>query len=251
MLFHICRGAGAAGLLLAALAPVPAAAQQDLTPAEVAAHRARREVRAILTADAVVLGRVREVHPTPGVWCGIVVTWQQVTYDVDEVLHGSDVPRQIRVGHMLVGGGLVCEHAPFLRPELFQPGSRFLLCLKRDRDAWLVNDESYGARPLEPARTPDATHVALVRLLLAQPELRPRDDATVLKIQLGAVVPLPIDIPQRAVEFLPPELVRGERALRITAIRIEQDRAELDYELGTARGTFRAQRRGEQWVAGD
>ncbi len=249
MWFHTCRGAGAAGLLLAALAPVPAAAQQESTPAEPAAQRARREVRAIRTADAIVLARVREVHPTPGVWCGVVVTWQHVTYDVDEVLHGTGVAREIRVGHMLVGGGLVCEHAPFLRPELFQPGSRFLLCLKRDRDGWLVLDESCGARPLEPARTPDATHAELVRLLLAQPGLRPRDDDTVLKIQLGPALPLPVDVPQRAVEFLPPELVRGERALRITAIRVEQDRAEVDYEFGAARGTFRAQRRGEQWVA--
>ena len=107
-----------------------------------------REVRVVRNARAVVLARVHQVHASPGVWCGIAETRQDVTWQVERVIDGEAPGERVRVGHLLVAESrLVDREEPRLDPALVAAGRYAVLCLVQDDEGhWLVQDEDYGVR---------------------------------------------------------------------------------------------------------
>jgi hypothetical protein len=212
-----------AGLPVLSLALSFAAAQEP-PASDPALQRALREVRVVREADAVVLGRVLRVHASPGIWCGTLVTKQEVTWRVERVVHGEEkgvagVGSEITVGHLLVAGSpLVSEHAPFLRTDRIHPGARALLFLERDEElAPMLRDEAFSVRLLDPPRAIDLDHWKLLRLVFALPGLQPylhldEPDRLPVRIRLDEVMAVPLEglvVGRRTVEFLPGELMRG------------------------------------------
>jgi len=107
-----------------------------------------RDVLAVRKSSSVVLAHVREVHESPGVWCGIAETSQDVTWQVDHVLDGKTPPDPVRVGHPLVHGSRLVERdEPRLDPKLVHPGACAILCLVQDdHERWSVLDEDFSVR---------------------------------------------------------------------------------------------------------
>ena len=203
-------------------------------------ERLEREVRVVRDADAVVVARVARVHPSPGVWCGIAVTRQVVTYRVERALAGGGVADTVDVGHLLVANSpQVSAQAPFLSPERFQVGARAMLCLTRDADGgWSVADETVGTRWLEAPRTADPRHAPVVQCVLDLPALQPylhleREARRPVCVQLDDVVPLPLAVTAgaRPVEFRPHELLSERAYLVFRELSFAGERAQLRFEL--------------------
>ena len=86
---------------------------EEAPPRDWNLSKALIKLRAVREAESIVLARIREVHRSPGVWCGFVVTKQEVTYEVMEHLHGKEVSGRVRIGHLLVSGtGTVLKDKP-------------------------------------------------------------------------------------------------------------------------------------------
>ena len=202
-----------------------------------AVQMAIRKVKVVREAERIVVAEVLEVHRSPGIWCGILATRQEVTYRVLESVYGGAARGEVRVGHLLVGGtALVSADAPFLRPSIFYPGARFLLCLHRDGEKWAVRDESFGAVPIDPAKKADPVKTELLRQVLLLPELReyfhPEEKGRVpVKVVLTEAVPVARDLSifGERVHFAPAYLLQGDPHLKITRIVVEDQRAEIHF----------------------
>lgn len=198
--------------------------------------RAVRELRAIRDADAVVLARVSAVHPSPGVWCGVLVTRQELTWRIERVVAGDCDATELRIGHLLVAGSaLVSADAPFLDPARIAVGARALLCLRTGGGAPAVLDEDYGVRLLDAPRALDPDRVAMLRALLGLDALRPlfqlATRAPVVELGERLAVGTALEIGGRRVRFLPPELVGETPCIRITACSVAGDHAALEFTL--------------------
>ncbi len=120
------------------------------------ADLAIREALCIRKAKVVVFGRVAEVHESPGIWCGIAETWQEVTWKVERVVDGRLSETSVRVAHLLVAKSrLVDAETPRLDPGLVHSGATALLFLTRRGDRWFVLDEDYGTRLTADSPTAD------------------------------------------------------------------------------------------------
>jgi len=225
------------------------AAQDD--PALV---RSLREIRAIRDADAIVVARVTTVHPSPGTWCGVLMTVQVVTYQVERVVAGKPVTGTIDVRHLLVANSpLVAANAPFLRPDLIAPGVRAVLCLVSTGEGWIVADEDCGVRLIDPPKTADPAHGAVLGAVLSDASLRAflHADRDPLPIVLGGATPLPLTVAPAGirVEFVPPELIGDSNHFTISRLAVDGDRA--DVQLAMPRegviGTFVCRRRDGAW----
>ncbi len=219
------------------LPAVPAAGEGDPPPRDRALALAVRKVQVIREAERIVVAKVVEVHQSPGIWCGILATRQEVTYEIAETLYGGKAKGNVRVGHLLVSGSpLVSKDAPFLKPAIFHPGARFLLCLSRDGDRWIVRDESFGAVAIDPPKKPDPVRTELLRQVLLLPELREffhleKENRTPQKVVLTEALPLPRELTVfgRPVLFVPPYLTRGAPALKITALSADEQGAVIRF----------------------
>lgn len=257
------------------LSGVPAGAD------DAALDAAKREIRAIRDADVVVLARVVEVHRGPEIWCGIAVTRQEVSWRVDEVISSSlpadaatggaaAQPRTVpgagdvvRVGHLLVGGGIVHRDYPTIRDDLVHPGARAILLLNEtirrsgkggpERIAWNVRDESLGVRLLDPPLAADTDRGAILRALLDLPALAPYlhpeiADRKPVRFALSDALPNPVpglrkfDLP---VLFFPEGELRKDPFLELTALTVEGDRARIEfrYDAEGVRGSATLARR--------
>ena len=69
-------------------------------------------------SEVVVVAEVVAVHPSPGIWSGIVASVQHVRYKVSETLKGKVQRFDIDVGHYVVANGLTADRkiAQLLRP---------------------------------------------------------------------------------------------------------------------------------------
>lgn len=207
------------------------AAQDD--PALV---RSLREISAIREADAIVVARVATVHPSPGVWCGILRTVQVVTYQIERVVAGKPVAGTIEVEHLLVANSpLVAANAPFLRPDLIAPGVRAILCLQSTGDGWAVGDETCGVRLIDPPKTADPAQGAVLSAVLGDAALRAwiHAERSPLPIVLGGATPLPLTVTPTGftVEFVPPELVHESNHFTISRLSVDRDRAEVQLAM--------------------
>ena len=99
-------------------------------------------------ADAIAVGIVVAVGPSPGVWSGLVETYQEATYRVKTFLpRKADLrkPDRLTVRHPLVAGSLTADAAqPRLNMELFRVDSELVLFLTQRKDTWATTDENYG-----------------------------------------------------------------------------------------------------------
>lgn len=96
----------------------------------------------------VVVGRIVNVHCSPGAWSGRYLVQQEVTYAALETLAGRDHAARMTVAHPLIKGRrLVDPTWPELRADVFQPAARLVLCLRWARGRWELFDSS-SARPL-------------------------------------------------------------------------------------------------------
>jgi hypothetical protein len=218
-------------LLAATVAITSLAAQDDPVLA-----RALREWRAIRDADAVVLARVGAVHESPGIWCGVLVTRQDVTWRIERLVAGTCDASELRIGHLLVAGSaLVSADAPFLDPARIAVGARALLCLRTDGGAPAVLDEDYGVRLLDAPRALDPDRVAMLRALFRLDALRPslHLETRAPVVELGEQLPVgtALEIGERRVRFLPPELVGETPCIRIRSCSVVGDRAALEFTL--------------------
>jgi hypothetical protein len=219
-------------LLLSALFVVPplvfAGGADGDRPDDRVVARARREVNAFREADLIVVGKLVEVHESPGVWCGILATRQDVTFSVEAVLAGKEAPAEVRVGFLLVAGSRFVDTKPRLDPGKFRPGSRWLLCLEKAKDRFEIRDETFGAKLLEspPAAPKEAT--AVLQALLDGPALdgylHPEVKGRIPLILLanGFVSPPPVLTAGGApVRILPRDRIGKRPFLEVTSLEID------------------------------
>jgi hypothetical protein len=244
----------AALLLVLCLAAVAVAGEDKALLA------AKRRIQAIRNADVVILARVERVHRGPEVWCGFLVTRQEVSWKVEEVISsslpektiydgtramrpvrcpGPKVGEVIRVGHLLVGGGLVYRDYPSLRPDLVHAGARAILLLNQQPDhaapAYFIQDETFGVRLLDPPLVPDQDRRAILAALLDSKALAPylhpeTEGRKPIRIALSGSISTPVltlskfDLP---VLFLAKEELTKDPYLEVTALTIEGDAATI------------------------
>ena len=189
---------------------------------------ARREVEAYRAADLVVVGKLVELCESPRVWCGYVATRQFATFAVQAVLAGKEKPGEVTVGFYLVSGSPLVAKEPWLAPDLFRPGSRWLLCLKKDEERYIVQDEAFGARLLEspPAAPPERT--AVLRAVLDGPALKGylhpegKDRVPLIVLENEAVTPPPVlHAHGEPVWILPRDRIGKRPYLELTSVEIE------------------------------
>lgn len=113
---------------------------------------------ALSEADACFFGKVVSVGEPPGVWCGVVATFQEVVYEPEEPVIFADAwpdggpgKKNLAVKHYIVANSrCVDRDAPRLRPELFEPGARFLVSVRRQPEA-LAFHENFSVLPVTAA----------------------------------------------------------------------------------------------------
>lgn len=212
-------------LVAAAAAPLLAGVERCPPPDDVIAL-AEREVDVFRDADLIVVGKLVEVHRSPGVWCGIVATRQEVTFEVQAVLGGEGRPKEVRAGFFLVSGSRFVDSEARLDPEKFRPGSRWRLCLTRDGDRWLVRDETFAARLLESPPAPDADRTAVLQASLAAVEARLHPEAKgripLIVVANDAVAPPPVLFAgDEPVAILPRDRIGDRPYLEFTSVEID------------------------------
>jgi len=105
-------------------------------------------------AEWIVVATVRSLGPPPGIWSGLIATYQEVHYQPSRYLKGQ--PKEsptapIVVFHPVVGKSLTADDAyPKLRDALFQPGAELILFLCQRHGRFESFDENYGVVRHEP-----------------------------------------------------------------------------------------------------
>ncbi len=146
-------------LFVSVASPRPTARADDTAapppPLDTAAALAVREAMVVRRARSVVLARVKQVHESPGIWCGGVVTWQDVDWTIDRVIDGEDPGPEVVLGHLLVAKSPLVDTEARLDPKKIFVGQRALLFLEAGEEPghvgtgghpWAVHDEAYSVR---------------------------------------------------------------------------------------------------------
>jgi len=219
-------------VLLAAVAAPLLAGGGRASPDDPVISLAQREVDVFRQADLIVVGRLVEVHRSPGIWCGIVATRQKATFEVSAVLAGDASPEEVTTAFLLVSGGPFVDEEPRLDPERFRFGSRWLLCLKRDGERWLLRDETFAARLLESPPAADGERAAVLQAALGAVEawLHPEAEERLplLVVANDAVTPAPVlHAGGRPVVILPRDRIGDRPFLEFTRVEIDGPDAEI------------------------
>lgn len=122
----------------------PATAPPDTESARAELDRASRR------SEMVFLGFVEALGAAPPCWTGLLASFQEVTYRVDEVLAGESAETGIVVRHLVVRNSPTAEpgDSPGLSAELFSRGALLLVMAIRDRAGrWVSTSERFGALP--------------------------------------------------------------------------------------------------------
>ena len=221
-------------------------------------NRALLKIRAIRDAESIVLARIKSVHKSPGIWCGFLVTRQEVTYEVVEHLHGEKITGTVRIGHLLVSGsGTVLKEVPHLRWNMFYPGARAVLCLKRSEGAWTAVEDAFGVILVDPPISPDPDVREICGLTLGLPSLRPyfhsdQPGRLPVRVAIYDVMRLPLDIEMfgKKVTFAHPEALEGEPFLVFTTFEKGEGKAlvRFRYDVEGVRGEARFVKKEGRWV---
>lgn len=129
--------------VLSASADEPTPPREGLPMAEMVV----REAMVVRKAASVVIARVEKVHESPGIWCGVLETHQDVTWKVLRVVDGQTPPETLRIGHLLVAKSRLVDTSPRLDPRLVHKDATAVLFLARNGEAWGVLDEEFSVRP--------------------------------------------------------------------------------------------------------
>ena len=186
--------------------------------------------------DAIVLAKVARVHGSPGVWCGIVVTRQEVTYRIDRLLFGKATPRELRLAHLLVAkSALVMTEVPALDPERFWPGAPVVLRLREQSGTWELVGDDRGLAFVLPPRTLESSTAELLKLLVEQPGLQTylHLDERELVIALNEAIPAPstLMVGSKRAKFVPEDLLKREAFLRLDSVRRDGTSTHLRFSL--------------------
>ena len=99
-------------------------------------------IKVAKNSEVVVVAEVVAVHPSPGVWSGVVASVQHVRYKVLETLKGKVKHTDIDAGHYVVANSLTADrNMAQLSPTLFKPGNHLVLMLSRERGHGCKLDE--------------------------------------------------------------------------------------------------------------
>lgn len=135
-------------------------------------------VNEIREADAVVIARVADVKKSPGIWCGIMRTWQEVDWNVERTLAGQALDGIVRVRHLLVGPSALVADEPRLRDDVVFRGRRMVVTLRREKageneeSAWLAT----FAEPIDGSLEEDQPLATILQAILDHPQLSPWRD---------------------------------------------------------------------------
>ncbi|MHC4958683.1 MAG: hypothetical protein ACYTGN_09925 [Planctomycetota bacterium] len=78
-------------------------------------------------ADLVFVGRVVHVGRSPGVYSGVIVAWQKVLYEVEEVWKGRPPADRLVIRHVLAEAPTIDPTAPRLNPAIWREGARLVV----------------------------------------------------------------------------------------------------------------------------
>ena len=216
--------------------------------------RAQREVDAFRNSDLVVVGRLAEVHRSPGVWCGILATRQDVTFEVQAVLAGEGKPAEVRAGFLLVHGSPLVDEEPRLDPSKFRPGSRWLLCLQSGKEHCEIRDEAFGARLLESPPAAPAEQAAVLQAALPAVEawLHQDEPGRIPLIVLANefVSPPPVLFAAgQPVSILPKDRIGDRPYLEFTSVEVDGGAAKvgLSYPVEGVRSHVQLRRHDGTW----
>ena len=100
--------------------------------------------------DLIFVGIVEGIGPPPRTWSGLLNSYQEVVYRVEQPITGLAPARLIVVRHAVVRGSPTAEpgDAPGLAASLFAPGARLVVMAVRDMlGPWFAPSEHFGAMP--------------------------------------------------------------------------------------------------------
>jgi hypothetical protein len=100
--------------------------------------------------DLIFVGIVEGIGPPPRTWSGLLCSYQEVVYRVEQTITGLAPAQRIAVRHAVVRGSPTAEpgDAPCLSASLFGPGTRLVVMAVRDMfGPWFAPSEHFGAMP--------------------------------------------------------------------------------------------------------
>lgn len=216
-------------------------------------------VKEIREADAVVMARVGDVKKSPGIWCGILRTWQEVDWIVERTLAGQTLDGVVRVRHLLVGPSALVADEPHLRDDVVYRGRRMVLTLRREKtpgsddSAWLAT----YAEPIDGSIDHDQPTTTILQEILDHPHLSPwrdpsRPNAAVEYVVSTASVdhPLALNWMGRPIGFLPADTRRDLNVVRFHVERPNAHEIRVKAEI-PREGVLidaRANHRGDRWT---
>src|SRR5262245_22328592 len=98
-------------------------------------------------AELVVVGQLASLGSSPGLWSGIVPSYQEAVYEKLRYLKGAPRITQVRliVLHPIVSRSMTAaEGAPILRSSIFRCGATLVLFLRERAGRLITFDENYG-----------------------------------------------------------------------------------------------------------
>lgn len=98
-------------------------------------------------SNLIFVGTVVDSGEPPTFWSGRLPAYQMVSYEVEEILKGTEIPK-IAVHHIVVKDSKTATsgNEPSLSPDLFRKGSKLIVFAeKADDGTWRCLDEEIGA----------------------------------------------------------------------------------------------------------
>ena len=128
LLLAACRAPGASFRADAYYASPPVPRRTAADELQWVAARETALATKLAGAELVFVGRVIHVGRSPGVYSGVVVAWQEVFYQVEEVWKGrAPGDRLVVVRHLLAEAPTIDPTAPRLNPAIWREGARLVV----------------------------------------------------------------------------------------------------------------------------
>ena len=130
----------------------PASADHGKPPKESKKIMEERIVKNLREADVVLVGSPTGLESSPGIWSGLLATYQGVHYRVERYIKGAGAAPvySIVILHPLVSGAPTADlREPKLRAEVFAPGRRLVVFARVQDHKLYCIDERSGVIPAD------------------------------------------------------------------------------------------------------
>ncbi|MCE9636877.1 MAG: hypothetical protein K8T90_14325 [Planctomycetes bacterium] len=108
----------------------------------------------IAASPTVFVGRITALGKPPGIWCGVLATYQTVDFDVERVVRGAPVGKRVRVWFAIAEKDGGVDDIPRLDPGVFRLGATGVMaCGPRSSP-----DETARGGPVERLSASSAFH---------------------------------------------------------------------------------------------